>query len=135
MIKTYQLRQNKNNVSHILTAPGGNTMRYNFTNGNVIMGKYPSLTLRNKYAQDLLESSDLFKTHRVVLLRAEKEASDAVTANAPKKETSETERVVNEVTSTLDLIDWVANNLGVATKSKTEALKVAAKHNVTFPNL
>lgn len=134
MIKTYQLRQIRNNVSHVLTAPGGNTMRYNFTNGNVVMGKYPSLTLRNKYAQELLEQSNLFKSNLVVLMRSEKEPCDEV-GYFGKPKTEENVRVVEDVTTTPELLDWISDNLGVSPKNKTEALKVAAKNNVTFPNL
>lgn len=62
MIKTYKARVSNNNVSYLLEGKQGNKVRYNFTNGNVVINKYPSLTLRNRYCQDLLESNPLFLT-------------------------------------------------------------------------
>ena len=73
MIKTYKARVNNNNISYLLLGKHGNQMRYNFTNGNVVTNKYPSITLRNRYAQDLLESSLLFANNTIVLDHEEEE--------------------------------------------------------------
>ena len=76
MIKIYRLKQIRNNVSHVLEGAGGNTVRYNFTGGNVIAGTCPEISLKGKYFQDLLEASELFKDGTVVLVREIKTSDD-----------------------------------------------------------
>lgn len=73
MIKTYKARVSNNNVSYLLEGKQGNKVRYNFTNGNVVINKYPSLTLRNRYCQDLLESNPLFLNNTIILEHSEEE--------------------------------------------------------------
>lgn len=73
MIKTYKARVSNNNVSYLLEGKQGNKVRYNFTNGNVVINKYPSLTLRNRYCQDLLESNHLFLNNTIILEHSEEE--------------------------------------------------------------
>lgn len=73
MIKTYKARVNNNNVSYLLEGKQGNKVRYNFTNGNVVINKYPSLTLRNRYCQELLESNPLFLNNTIILEHSEEE--------------------------------------------------------------
>ena len=67
MIKTYKARVNRNNVSYLLYGKQGNEVRYNFTNGNVVTNKYPSLTLRGRYYQELLEDSLLFRGETIII--------------------------------------------------------------------
>ena len=73
MIKTYKARVNQNSISYLLSGKQGNQVRYPFANGNVIINKYPSLTLRNRYYQDLLEASLLFANNTIVLEHEEEE--------------------------------------------------------------
>ena len=86
MIKTYRYNVLCNSASHILNGPSGNSMRYEFTHGNIAGNKYPEITLRNKYAQDLLESHELFIKGKVSLIRTTLEESDIV--DEPKKKTT-----------------------------------------------
>lgn len=152
MIKTYQARVNNNNISYMLQGKTGNQVRYPFSNGNVITNKYPSLTLRNRYYQELLESSSLF-TNRIVVLAHEEEEYPGEKAqleaekNAPEPELkngSEPKKVddkvisIPSVTSADELIAFVneADNRegDRCFKTPTKATEWATKHNYAFPN-
>lgn len=139
MIKIYKLRQLRNNVSHVLVGKNGNTMRYNFTNGNVATGVYPSISLRNKYAQDLLEESELFKRQDVVLERVVKTAEDEVVHK--EKEKKEEVVVVRDsresasVTTPDELLAYVNDTYSKRFSDPAKALSFAAKEGDVFPNL
>lgn len=142
MIKTYRLRTNMNNVSHVLLGKNGNSVRYNFTNGNVATSKNPTLTLRTKYAQDLLEESDLFKNGSVILDQVVKEASDEVqsTTKSSKTEESTTETnvaeiVVEDVKTVADAVDYIAENYGKKVTGSKGVIAFANKNNLSFPNM
>jgi hypothetical protein len=156
MIKTYKARVSNNNVSYLLEGKHGNKVRYNFTNGNVVINKYPSLTLRNRYCQDLLESNPLFLNNTIILEHSEEEypgeqaaldkekqealqAHDAVTE---KEETSEKytdeaepekERVMG-VVSTADVIEYVNKRFDKDYRTLANAMKQASKYNIIFPD-
>lgn len=153
MIRTYKARVNKNNISYLLTGKQGNTMRYNFVNGNVTVNKCPTLTLRNRYAQELLEASDLVKQKIVIVERtveeydgelAERKADAAAAQKAktePKKE-DETDnsaevktKAVAEVTSADELLAYVNSTYEKEYKSVSAAVKFATQKNLSFPNL
>lgn len=129
MIKIYKLRQLRNNVSHVLVGKNGNTMRYNFTNGNVAMGIFPSISLRNEYAQNLLEESELFKNEEVVLDRTVKSAND----DAPKSKKSGHE--ATSVTTPDELLVYVNDTYSKRFSDPAKALAFAAKEGDSFPNL
>lgn len=136
MIKIYKLRQLRNNVSHVLIGKNGNTMRYNFINGNVSVGIYPSITLRNKYAQDLLEESELFKRQDVVLERTVKTAEDDVKVEEQKSENPVAD--VHEalgVTTPDELLAYVNATYSKRFSDPAKALSFAAKEGDVFPNL
>ena len=156
MIKTYKARVSNNNVSYLLEGKHGNKVRYNFTNGNVVINKYPSLTLRNRYCQDLLESNPLFLNNTIILEHAEeeytgeqaaidKEKQEAVQAHdsVPEKvETSskdtdkdepEKERVMG-VVSTADVIEYVNKRFDKDYRTLANAMKQASKYNIIFPD-
>lgn len=139
MIKIYKLRQLRNNVSHVLVGKNGNTMRYNFTNGNVSTGIYPSISLRNKYAQDLLEESELFKRQDVVLDRMIKTADDDVEptpkTEKPKEESSILGVTASSVTTPDELLAYVNDTYSKRFSDPAKALAFAAKEGDTFPNL
>lgn len=142
MIKTYKLNILCNNASHTLTGAGGNTMRYNFTHGNTYTGKKPELTIRSKYAQDLLESHELFKSGKVTLVRSTPEPSDFIDdeqkdpGSDPKKIDDVIE--VPSVTSADELLAFVNekdNREGSRMfKSVSNAFSWATEHNYSFPN-
>lgn len=90
MIKTYRYNVLCNSASHILNGPSGNSMRYDFTHGNIAGNKFPEITLRNKYAQDLLESHELFSKGKVSLIRTTLEESDII--DEPAKKTTKSLR-------------------------------------------
>lgn len=156
MIKTYKARVSNNNVSYLLEGKHGNKVRYNFTNGNVVINKYPSLTLRNRYCQDLLESNPLFLNNTIILEHSEeeypgeqaaldkekKEAGQAHDAVPEKAETSakdtdeaepEKERVMG-VVSTADVIEYVNKRFDKDYRTLANAMKQASKYNIIFPD-
>lgn len=139
MIKIYKLRQLRNNVSHVLVGKNGNTMRYNFINGNVSVGTYPSISLRNKYAQDLLEESELFKRQEVVLERTIKTAEDDVVPTpkeeAPKKEGAWLDTLATSVTTPDELLAYINDTYSKRFSDPAKALAFAAKEGEVFPNL
>lgn len=126
-----------NSISHILAGKGGNTVRFNFTNGNIITKKLAELTLRGKYYQDLLEDSDLFKRGLVRLSHSVKEASDKEETKA-KEETSADESKafsVPEVRTSADLIAYVNEHYDKSFRTVSNALDFATtKQNLCFPN-
>lgn len=151
MIKTYKARVNNNNISYMLQGKNGNTMRYPFTNGNVITNKYPTLTLRNRYSQDLLESSLLFANNTVVIEHEEEEfpgekAQMEAEKNAPTPDptpdpTPKKNPDVIEVTSVVSDSDIIAfanekdGREGVREfRTVSSALSWATDHNYSFPN-
>ena len=156
MIKTYKARVSNNNVSYLLEGKQGNKVRYNFTNGNVVINKYPSLTLRNRYCQDLLESNPLFLNNTIILEHSEEEypgeqatldkekqeAGQAHDAVPEKAETSakdtdeaepEKERVLG-VVSTADVIEYVNKRFDKDYRTLANAMKQASKYNIIFPD-
>lgn len=160
MIKTYKARVSNNNVSYLLEGKQGNKVRYNFTNGNVVINKYPSLTLRNRYCQDLLESNPLFLNNTIILEHSEEEypgeqavldkekqeAGQAHDAVPEKEETSakdidkdepeqeqEQERVMG-VVSTADVIEYVNKRFDKDYRTLANAMKQASKYNIIFPD-
>lgn len=156
MIKTYKARVSNNNVSYLLEGKQGNKVRYNFTNGNVVINKYPSLTLRNRYCQDLLESNPLFLNNTIILEHSEEEypgeqaaldkekqeAEQAHDAVPEKAETSakdtdeaepEKERVMG-VVSTADVIEYVNKRFDKDYRTLANAMKQASKYNIIFPD-
>ena len=156
MIKTYKARVSNNNVSYLLEGKQGNKVRYNFTNGNVVINKYPSLTLRNRYCQDLLESNPLFLNNTIILGHSEEEypgeqatldkekqeAGQAHDAVPEKAETSaedtdeaepEKERVMG-VVSTADVIEYVNKRFDKDYRTLANAMKQASKYNIIFPD-
>lgn len=140
MIKTYSYNELQNNVSITLTGSAGNSMRYNFTHGNTYTRKHPEITLRNKYAQDLLESHDLFKSGKVSLLRSSVDPNEEVveeektdtTKNTAKAEDS-TEAVPGVRTSD-EVIAYVNERFDKDTRTLATAMKVASKAGITFPD-
>lgn len=141
MIKTYVYTQPMNNVSHVLTGQGGNTVRFNFTNGNIITKKLPELTLRGKYYQELLENSDLFAKGLVRKLREapdpnevkEEQTTVETEKKAAAKEEGQVEEVKN-VRTTDEVIAYVNERFGSNCKSLASAMKYASKANIIFPD-
>ena len=140
MINTYRYNANRNTVSHILQGKNGLTVRYNFERGNVVTNQKPELILRNKFAQDLLESSDLFKQGLVSLVSSIAEPSDVV-EETPKEDTpTEQKNVIEEasVRTNADLVNFV-NQVDNRTEKNAfttpaRALKWASEHYYKFPN-
>lgn len=133
-IKTYRYNALMNNVSHVLTGKGGNTVRFDFTHGNVLIKKQPELTLQNKYCQDLLEQSQLFKGGRVRLVQTIKDENN----QDEKKAETKTEKVissVDDVTSEDELIAYINKTYEKKFITVASALKFATSQDLSFPNL
>lgn len=135
MIKTYRYNKLQNNAYHVLVGKSGNTVRYNFANGNVLHRRFPELTLRNKYAQDLLEESDIFKNGLVSLTQSIKEASDAEDVKVETKAAKSSGETVSTVTTPDELLAYVNENYGKQYTQPAKALAFAAGKGVAFPNL
>lgn len=133
MIKIYRLRQVRNSVSHVLVGAGGNTMRYNFTGGNVVSGTCPEISLKSKYAQDLLEASELYKSGLVVKVREIKTQEDETEAVAGAAATAKTGE--SSVTTPDELLAYVNENYQKRFTDPSKALAFAAKEGIVFTNL
>lgn len=135
MIKTYRYNANRNTVSHIIHGKSGLTVRYNFERGNIITKQKPELILKNKFAQDLLESSDLFKQGLVSLISTISEDSDAVaeeTESKPKKQSNVEE--VKGIRTSEEVIAYVNERFDKDTKTLATAMKHASKAGLIFPD-
>lgn len=149
MIKTYKARVNQNSISYLLSGKQGNQVRYPFANGNVIINKYPSLTLRNRYCQELLESSLLFANNTIVLdheeeeypgekakLEEEKNAALKSTVDEPAKKTtkkSQKEEVTGIRTSE-EIINYINTRFDKDCRTLETAMKHADKAGIIFPD-
>lgn len=133
MIKIYRLKQVRNNVSHVLVGAGGNKVRYEFTGGNVIAGTCPEISLKGKYYQDLLESSKLFTSGTVVLVR-EIKTSDDMKENMPKPEPKNV-NTADAVTTPDELLVYINTNYDKKFTDPSKALAFAAKEGEVFANL
>ena len=144
MSKTYKARVNQNSISYLLSGKQGNQVRYPFANGNVIINKYPSLTLRNRYCQELLESSLLFANNTIILdheeeeypgekakLEEEKNAALKSTKNATKK--SQKEEVAG-IRTAEEVINYINNRFDKDCRTLETAMKHADKAGIIFPD-
>lgn len=144
MIKTYKARVNQNSISYLLSGKQGNQVRYPFANGNVIINKYPSLTLRNRYCQELLESSLLFANNTIVLdheeeeypgekakLEEEKNAALKSTKNATKN--SQKEEIAG-IRTAEEVINYINNRFDKDCRTLETAMKHADKAGIIFPD-
>lgn len=149
MIKTYKARVNQNSISYLLSGKQGNQVRYPFANGNVIINKYPSLTLRNRYCQELLESSLLFANNTIILdhekeeypgekakLEEEKNAALKSTVDEPTKKTtkkSQKEEVAG-IRTAEEVINYINNRFDKDCRTLETAMKHADKAGIIFPD-
>lgn len=154
MIKTYKARVNQNSISYLLSGKQGNQVRYPFANGNVIINKYPSLTLRNRYCQEFLESSLLFANNTIVLdheeeeypgekakLEEEKKAAlepnvEPGVANESAKKVSQPSmnEEVRDIRTADEVINYVNNRFDKECKTLATAMKHASKAGLIFPD-
>lgn len=149
MIKTYKARVNQNSISYLLSGKQGNQVRYPFANGNVIINKYPSLTLRNRYCQELLESSLLFANNTIVLdheeeeypgekakLEEEKNAALKSTVDEPaKKATKKSQKEeVTGIRTSEEVINYINNRFDKDCRTLETAMKHADKAGIIFPD-
>lgn len=140
MIKTYRYNELCNNVSLTLSGASGNSMRYNFTHGNTYMRKCPELTLRNKYAQDLLDSHELVRSGKVTCIRTTLEESDIVQEEQPANESVKkaTQPPMNEevrdIRTADEVINYVNNRFDKECKTLATAMKHASKAGLIFPD-
>lgn len=148
MIKTYKARVNQNSISYLLSGKQGNQVRYPFANGNVIINKYPSLTLRNRYCQELLESSLLFANNTIVLdheeeeypgekAKLEEEKKAALEPNnEPVKKVAQPpmNEEVRDIRTADEVINYVNNRFDKECKTLATAMKHASKAGLIFPD-
>ncbi len=129
--KIYKLNQKKNTASFPLSANEGKlVITYEFKDGNQFVPNKPArCTLRNKFYQDLLENSNLFKRGIVSL---ERTIDDEAKKGVEEKKTKES---VEQVTSPEEAISYVFDHWGVTVRSGKQAVKIASQKGVEFPNL
>ncbi len=144
MIKTYRYNELCNNVSLTISGAGGNSMRYNFTHGNTYMRKCPELTLRNKYAQDLLDNHELVRSRKVTCIRTTLEESDIVQEEAlvnehakkpakkPAKKAQKEE--VTGIRTAEEVIYYVNSRFDKDCRTLETAMKHADKAGLVFPD-
>lgn len=128
MIKTYKLTTPQRNNSFVLRGKSGNSLRYNFSGGDPLTGKAATLMLHSQYAQDLLESSDLFKKGYIVLVRTIQGGEDVKEVETPAQP-------IEDITSPEQLIEFVATKLEKVYQRPEFALEYAKKKGYEFPNL
>lgn len=138
MIKVYRYNSERNTVSHILQDKNGVSVRYNFEHGNIITKRKPELVLTNKYAQDLLEKSDLFKGKIVTLIRSERTPEDDIVEKPEPTPEPGDSNVIEDVTNDTELLAFV-NKAAERTKRNAfltpiNALKWAQDNDYSFPN-
>lgn len=136
MIKTYRYNELCNNVSLTISGAGGNSMRYNFTHGNTYIRKYPELTLRNKYAQDLLDNHELIRSGKVTCIRTTLEESDILQeeghAKKPAKKAQKEE--VAGIRTAEEVINYVNSRFDKDCRTLETAMKHAGKAGLVFPD-
>lgn len=136
MIKTYRYNELCNNVSLTISGAGGNSMRYNFTHGNTYMRKCPELTLRNKYAQDLLDNHELVRSEKVTCIRTTLEKSDILQeeghAKKPAKKAQKEE--VAGIRTAEEVINYVNSRFDKDCRTLETAMKHAGKAGLIFPD-
>ena len=128
MIKTYKLTTPLRSNSFVLRGKSNNSLRYNFSGGDPLTGKAATLMLRSQYAQDLLESSDLFKSGYVVLVRTDQGGESVKTQERPVAK-------IEDITPSEQLIEFVAEKLEKMYQRPEAALEYAKKNGFEFPNL
>lgn len=135
MIKTYRYNELCNNVSLTLSGAGGNSMRYNFTHGNTYMRKCPELTLRNKYAQDLLDNHELVRSGKVTCIRTTLEEADIVQEEAlVNKPAKKAQEEVAGIRTAEEVINYVNSRFDKDCKTLGTAMKHADKAGLVFPD-
>lgn len=143
MIKVYRYNADRNSASHIIQGKNGVTVRYNFERGNVVTKRKPEVVLKNKYAQDLLENSELFKGGMITLVRSERTPEDDLLEQLESKanEPTPTEpdpKVIGEVTNDSELLAFVnetdGRNERTSFRTPINALKWASENGYSFPN-
>ena len=136
MIKTYRYNELCNNVSLTISGAGGNSMRYNFTHGNTYMRKCPELTLRNKYAQDLLDNHELVRSGKVTCIRTTLEESDIVQeealVNEPSKKSQKED--ITGIRTSEEVINYVNSRFDKDCRTLETAMKHADKASLVFPD-
>lgn len=127
MTKVYLLNEPKNTATFILFGEGGNQVRYTFANGNAGANVPASCVLTNPYYQELLETSQIFKTNIVKIDPTFKDVE-------PKKKAVELTKV-EEVKSVAQAVEWCAEKFGEQVKTAKQAKELAQKNGYDFVNL
>lgn len=129
--KIYKLNQKKNVAIFDVPVNDGKMMvTFTFKDGNQFMANMPArCTLRDEFYQNLLESTQMFKSGVIKLERVieDKPKKAAKVENTAKQEES--------VTSPEQAIEYVFNTWGIVVKSGKQAVKIALQKGVEFPFL
>lgn len=134
MIKIYKLNRGMNSARIILKGKSGNEVVYKFNNGNVITNTPARLSLSSEYDQMLLEGSDMFKSGVIQLERVVK-TDDDIKREAENKARYDALDKVDDVKSVTEAIAYCVEHFNEKATNARNALEIAEKNGVTFPNL
>lgn len=110
-------------ASFMLHGKNGIGVRYNFENGSSLTNTPAKCVLENEYAQELLESSDLFLGGRVRL--------DKVINDDPKKAVVNVEGVTN----LSGAINYIKERYGKQVVNAAGVKKFAKDNNINFVDM
>lgn len=128
--KIYKLNSGKNSATFRLYANNGKMeVGYTFKDGNQLMRQPARCALSNKFYQDLLESSELFKRGAISVERVIKEETEA----APAKKAQL--KAIEGVNTAREAIDFVLNTWAVKVTTGKQAKEFANKQGYDFPNM
>lgn len=128
MRKIYKIADKPRNYASFYLVNNGVRIKYNFTGGNVIANVAPTFTTENKYYQDVLEGSDLFKNKIVKLFKTVKtEEKEPAIVTTPDP--------IEDVKTISDAIDYIADKYGKKLTGAAQVKAFAKDNNISFPNL
>ena len=127
--KIYKLNSGKNSATFRLFANNGKMeVGYTFKDGNQLMRQPARCALNNKFYQDLLEDSALFKRG---VISVERVINDTPAAAPAKKEL----KAIEGVNTAREAIEFVLSTWAVKVTTGKQARDFANKQGYDFPNL
>lgn len=127
--KIYKLNSGKNSATFRLFANNGKMeVGYTFKDGNQLMRQPARCALSNKFYQDLLEDSALFKRG---VISVERVINDTPAAAPAKKEL----KAIEGVNSAREAIEFVLSTWAVKVTTGKQARDFANKQGYDFPNM
>lgn len=132
--KTYRMNLKRTYARIIIKGESGNEVVYEFNNGNPAASIPAKCIIKGEYEQELLENSEYMKKRIVALERVDEteEEKSAREEELRRKASLEKEPNIKTVT---EAINYVAEHFDAKATTARQALSIAEKNGVTFPNL